>query len=247
MDRRKASEFPQELLNLFDQYVHGGVSRREFMDGAQKFAVGGVTAAALFEMLKPNYAWAVEVQPDDKRIKTERATVPSPQGVVLALAEPPIALCSRIIGITLTPYPFPRRSMLEVKLQDRRAVLERRAHAVRVAPEHEPGQLPIAGLGVHDPHLHERRALAQEPSVMVVVNPTVGVDVASKEALLDAIGDARDRGVAILLVSDDFEDLRVCTRLLIMVRGVVAREFTDPPWERQSLISAVEGLVEQDG
>jgi carboxymethylenebutenolidase len=80
MDRRKASEFPQELLNLFDQYVHGGVSRREFMDGAQKFAVGGVTAAALFEMLKPNYAWAVEVQPDDKRIKTERATVPSPQG-----------------------------------------------------------------------------------------------------------------------------------------------------------------------
>jgi len=80
MDRRKASEFPQELLSLFDQYVHGGVSRREFMDGAQKFAVGGVTAAALFEMLKPNYAWAVEVQPDDKRIKTERATVPSPQG-----------------------------------------------------------------------------------------------------------------------------------------------------------------------
>jgi simple sugar transport system ATP-binding protein len=91
------------------------------------------------------------------------------------------------------------------------------------------------------------RALAQEPSVMVVVNPTVGVDVASKEALLDAIGDARDGGVAILLVSDDFEDLRVCTRLLIMVRGVVACEFTEPPWERQSLISAVEGLVVQDG
>jgi len=90
------------------------------------------------------------------------------------------------------------------------------------------------------------RALAQEPSVMIVVNPTVGVDVASKEALLDAIGDARDRGVAILLVSDDFEDLRVCTRLLIMVRGVVAREFSEPPWERQSLISAVEGLVEHD-
>jgi simple sugar transport system ATP-binding protein len=87
------------------------------------------------------------------------------------------------------------------------------------------------------------RALAQDPSVMVVVNPTVGVDVASKEALLDAIGEARDRGVAILLVSDDFEDLRVCTRLLIMVRGVIAREFAQPPWDRQSLISAVEGLV----
>src|SRR6201984_2938852 len=58
MERRKASDFPQELLNLFDGYVHGGISRRQFLDRAQKFAVGSVTAAALFEMLKPNYAWA---------------------------------------------------------------------------------------------------------------------------------------------------------------------------------------------
>jgi carboxymethylenebutenolidase len=79
-ERKKASEFPQELLNLFDGYVHGGISRRAFFDGAQKFAVGGVTAAALFGMLKPNYAWAIQVQPDDKRIKAETATVPSPQG-----------------------------------------------------------------------------------------------------------------------------------------------------------------------
>ena len=50
------------------------------MDGAQKFAVGGVTATALFEMLKPNYAWAIQIQPDDKRIKSQIVTVPSPQG-----------------------------------------------------------------------------------------------------------------------------------------------------------------------
>jgi carboxymethylenebutenolidase len=80
MDRKKASDFPQELLNLFDGYVHGGISRRQFLDRAQKFAVGGLTAAALFGMLKPNYAWAIQVQPDDKRIKAESATVPSPQG-----------------------------------------------------------------------------------------------------------------------------------------------------------------------
>lgn len=80
MERKKASDFPQELLNLFDGYVHGGISRRQFLDGAQKFAVGGVTAAALFEMLKPNYAWAIQVQPDDKRIKSETVTVTSPQG-----------------------------------------------------------------------------------------------------------------------------------------------------------------------
>jgi carboxymethylenebutenolidase len=80
MERRKASDFPQELLNLFDGYVHGGISRRQFLDGAQRFAVGGLTAAALFEMLKPNYAWAIQVPPDDKRIKSEYDTVPSPQG-----------------------------------------------------------------------------------------------------------------------------------------------------------------------
>jgi len=80
MDRKKASDFPQELLNLFDGYVHGAIGRRQFLDRAQKFAVGGVTAAALYGMLKPNYAWAIQVQPDDKRIKSETATVPSPQG-----------------------------------------------------------------------------------------------------------------------------------------------------------------------
>jgi carboxymethylenebutenolidase len=80
MKRKKASDFPQELLNLFDGYVHGGISRRQFLDGAQKFAVGGVTAAVLFEMLRPNYAWAIQVPPEDKRIKAEYDTVPSPQG-----------------------------------------------------------------------------------------------------------------------------------------------------------------------
>ena len=80
MDRKKASDFPQELLDLFNGYVHGGISRRQFLDRAQKFAVGGVTAAALFQMLKPNYAWAIQIQPDDKRIKSETVTVPSPQG-----------------------------------------------------------------------------------------------------------------------------------------------------------------------
>lgn len=80
MERKKASDFPQELLNLFDGYVHGGISRRQFLDGAQKFAVGGVTAAALLRMLKPNYAWAIQVPPEDKRIRAETQTVPSPQG-----------------------------------------------------------------------------------------------------------------------------------------------------------------------
>jgi carboxymethylenebutenolidase len=80
MDRKHASDFPQDLLNLFDRYVHGEISRRDFFERAQKFAGGGLTAAALFEMLKPNYAWAIQVQKDDPQIKAEWVSVPSPQG-----------------------------------------------------------------------------------------------------------------------------------------------------------------------
>jgi len=80
MDRKNASDYPQELLNLFDRYVHGDIDRRAFLDGAKRFAVGGVTATAIWESLRPNYAWAQQVAKDDKRIKTEQATVPSPQG-----------------------------------------------------------------------------------------------------------------------------------------------------------------------
>jgi len=80
MERKKASEFPQELLNLFDKYVHGEMDRRSFLDGAQRYATGAMTATALFEALRPNYAWAQQVPKDDKRIKTEYVTIDSPQG-----------------------------------------------------------------------------------------------------------------------------------------------------------------------
>jgi len=80
MERKKASDFPQELLDEFHLYVHGDIDRRTFLDRAGKYAVGGLTAAAILDMLKPNYAWAEQVPKDDKRIKTEYATVPSPQG-----------------------------------------------------------------------------------------------------------------------------------------------------------------------
>ena len=80
MERKKASDFPQELLSLFDEYVHGQISRRSFLDRAQKFAVGGITATALFEMLRPNYAWAVQVEKNDNRIQADSVTVPTPKG-----------------------------------------------------------------------------------------------------------------------------------------------------------------------
>ncbi len=80
MERKKATDFPQELLNLFDRYVHGDIDRRAFLDGAQKYASAGVTATAIWESLRPNYAWAQQVPKDDPRIRTEIATVESPTG-----------------------------------------------------------------------------------------------------------------------------------------------------------------------
>lgn len=80
MERKRASDFDPELLRLFDRYVHGGISRREFLDGAARFAVGGLTAAAIVESLSANYAWAQQVPRDDKRIRTDYVNYPSPEG-----------------------------------------------------------------------------------------------------------------------------------------------------------------------
>ena len=80
MERKVASDYPQELLDLFHEYQHGDIDRRSFLEGVGKFAVGGLTVAAIFESLTPNYAWAQQVKPDDKRIKVGYETVQSPAG-----------------------------------------------------------------------------------------------------------------------------------------------------------------------
>jgi carboxymethylenebutenolidase len=80
VERKKASDFPPEVLRLFDGYVHGTLSRRGFLDSAAKFAVGTFTATAMLEALKPNFAWAQQVPKDDARIRAEYVTYASPQG-----------------------------------------------------------------------------------------------------------------------------------------------------------------------
>jgi carboxymethylenebutenolidase len=80
MERKAASDYPQELLDLFHEYQHGRIDRRTFLGRAGKFAVGGLTVAAIFEGLRPNYAWAQQVAPDDKRIKVGYEVVQSPSG-----------------------------------------------------------------------------------------------------------------------------------------------------------------------
>ena len=80
MERKQASDFPPEVLKLFDGYVHGTINRREFLDRAARFAVGSFTAAAMLESLKPNFAWAQQVAKDDARLRAEYVNYASPQG-----------------------------------------------------------------------------------------------------------------------------------------------------------------------
>jgi len=80
MERKTAADFDPELLVLFDAYVHGRIDRRGFLDKARKFAVGGVTAAMLLDMLNPRFAEAQQVSPEDSRLRTQFLPYPSSQG-----------------------------------------------------------------------------------------------------------------------------------------------------------------------
>jgi len=72
--------FPKPLIDLYNIYIHGGMSRRDFVDEVKKFAVGGLTVAMILEGLMPNYALGQQIPKDDKRLKTSYETVQSPQG-----------------------------------------------------------------------------------------------------------------------------------------------------------------------
>ena len=80
MTRLTARDFPQELLDYYDYYAHGKISKREFLQLATRYAVGGMTALALFDLLKPNYALATQVEFTDPDILPEYIDYPSPNG-----------------------------------------------------------------------------------------------------------------------------------------------------------------------
>jgi carboxymethylenebutenolidase len=79
MDPQKP-KLPAEAVQLYNKFIHGNMSRRDFMDGIQKLAVGGLVASAMVEALMPNYALGQQVAPSDNRIKASYETVPSPSG-----------------------------------------------------------------------------------------------------------------------------------------------------------------------
>jgi simple sugar transport system ATP-binding protein len=87
------------------------------------------------------------------------------------------------------------------------------------------------------------RALARDPELVVALTPTRGVDVASKALLLGALADTTADGhAALLLLSDEIDDLVICDRVVVMVRGRIAAEFSEPPFDRERLVAAIEGL-----
>jgi carboxymethylenebutenolidase len=113
MNRQKATDFHPQVLKLFDQYVHGGISRREFVERAAPFAAGGTTAAGILASLSPNYAWAQQVPESDPRIQVSRVEYQSPQGhgTIKALMARPSKASGKLPGVVvihenrgLTPY-----------------------------------------------------------------------------------------------------------------------------------------------
>ena len=82
--------------------------------------------------------------------------------------------------------------------------------------------------------------------MIVAITPTRGVDVASKALLLEALSNAAaESGAALLLASDELDDLVFCDRVIVLVRGAVFKEFDEPPFDREQLIAATEGLTSE--
>ncbi len=137
------------------------------------------------------------------------------------------------------------------RLADRLGLLRPGRRAAAAAPITEalslvssgPGQ-PVRELsGGNQQKVVVARTLAHDPGLIVAITPTRGVDVTSKALLLDALaGVARERGVGVLLCSDELSDFVICDRVIVLVRGEVFTEFTEPPFDRDELILATEGL-----
>jgi simple sugar transport system ATP-binding protein len=107
-----------------------------------------------------------------------------------------------------------------------------------------PGpELPVSALsGGNQQKVVMGRALANDPQLLVMMNPTAGVDVRSKETLLGVVERVRDKGSAVLVVSDELDDLRTCDRVIVLFQGHRAGEFA-AGWADNDLVAAMEGVV----
>ncbi|GAA1382958.1 sugar ABC transporter ATP-binding protein [Catellatospora chokoriensis] len=149
----------------------------------------------------------------------------------------PLLSVAENIGVT-APDKTRSRGFIVPRLRDRLARTMIEALAIKT-----PGpELPVAGLsGGNQQKVVMARALASDPKALVLIGPTAGVDVRSKQTLLDAVDQARADGTAVLMVSDELDDLRICDRVLVLFQGrVVAR--MQRGWRDNDLVAAMEGI-----
>ncbi|MCP2039875.1 simple sugar transport system ATP-binding protein [Neisseria sp. HSC-16F19] len=102
---------------------------------------------------------------------------------------------------------------------------------------------PVSGLsGGNQQKVVQARAMANDPDFLVMISPTAGVDIKSKETLLDYVADSSEQGTSVLIVSDELDDVRGCDRVLVMYHGEITHEFPIG-WHDQEVIAAIEGLA----
>jgi simple sugar transport system ATP-binding protein len=164
--------------------------------------------------------------PEDRQREGFVATLGVAENVTMTITD----LLARFAGILL---PGTRAAAA--------APLARSLSVVWAGPGQPTGELS----GGNQQKVTVARAMAREPTLIVAVTPTRGVDVASKELLLRALADAADSGSrpGLLLATDELNDLVICDRVIVMVRGGIFAEFTQPPFSREELIAATEGLT----
>ena len=106
---------------------------------------------------------------------------------------------------------------------------------------------PVSGLsGGNQQKVVMARALSSDPRILILLSPTAGVDVRSKESLLASVDEAVRRGAGALVVSDELDDLRICDRVVVMFRGRTAGGYPRG-WSDAELVAAMEGVSGEPG
>lgn len=146
-------------------------------------------------------------------------------------------------NVTMTvPHRLGRHGYISPRRRDEMArALIRRLDIVPARPEQDAGQLS----GGNQQKVVAARAIADQPRVLVMMAPTAGVDVRSKESLLATAVDAANRGAGVLIVTDELEDLRYCHRVSVLFRGRQVAEM-DSTWNDKDLVAAMEGMELSD-
>jgi simple sugar transport system ATP-binding protein len=136
-------------------------------------------------------------------------------------------------------HRFGRAGFMNLNKRDEYArTLMKKLSVVASGPEQEVSSLS----GGNQQKVVMGRALADDPDLLVLMHPTAGVDIRSKEVLIDVVDDVRRDGTGVLIVSDELEDLRPCDRVLVMLHGRVVQEFARG-WSDQEVVAAVEGVT----